>query len=114
MGVGSHLTSTFDNSTLIQVYRNSLYEPNSTWGTPLQLGAIWTSAYPDEGGLILSFISNLSSGNAAYLGVTGIDINVDGIISSYKAEQQSTLSCSSYNSVAKTINTSSKNTIVLP
>ncbi|CQR19868.1 TPA: hypothetical protein ACJGPK_004783 [Salmonella enterica subsp. enterica serovar Weltevreden] len=114
MGVVSQQTSTFDNSTVIEVSPNSLYDPNSTWGTPLQLGAIWSSAYPDEAGLILSYNSNVSSGNAAYLGLTGIDINVDGKISSYKAQQQTNLSSSSYNSVSKTIYTSSKNTIVIP
>ncbi len=46
--------------------------------------------------------------------MTGIYINVDGKISSYKAQQQTNLSTSSYNSVSKTIYTSSKNTIVIP
>ena len=31
MGVVSQQTSTFDNSTVIDVSPNSLYDPNSTW-----------------------------------------------------------------------------------
>ena len=52
MGVVSQQTSTFDNSTVIDVSPNSLYDPNSTWGTQLQLGAIWSSSQPEQVGLI--------------------------------------------------------------
>ncbi len=44
----------------------------------------------------------------------GIDINIDGKISSYKAQQLTNLSNSGYNTVSKTIYTSSKNTVVIP
>ncbi len=47
MGVVSQQTSTFDNSPVIDVSPNSLYDPNSTWGTQLQLGEIWTTDYPE-------------------------------------------------------------------
>ena len=114
MGVVSQQTSTFDNSTVIDVSPNSLYDPNSTWGTQLQLGAIWSSSQPDQVGLILSYNSNVSNGSSAYLGFIGIDINIDGKISSYKAQQLTNLSNSVYNTVSKTIYTSSKNTFVIP
>ena len=42
MGVVSQQTSACDNSTVIDVSPNSLYDPNSAWGTPIQLGAIWS------------------------------------------------------------------------
>ncbi len=54
MGVVAQQTSTFDTSTVISVSPNSLSDPNTTWWTPLQLGAIWSSAYPDEAWLIIS------------------------------------------------------------
>ncbi len=101
MVVVSQQTSTFDNSTVIDVSPNSVYDPNSTWGTQLQFGAIWSSAYPEDVGLILSYYSNVSSGNSAYLGLTGIDINIDGKISSYKAKQQTNLIFFFYYSVSK-------------
>ncbi len=44
----------------------------------------------------------------------GIDRNIDGKISSYKAQQLTNLSNSGYNTVSKTIYTSSKNTVVIP
>ncbi|MDT8984862.1 hypothetical protein RSW22_00235, partial [Salmonella enterica] len=100
MGVVSQQTSTFDNSTVIDVSPNSLYDPNSTWGTQLQLGAIWSSSQPDQVGLILSYNSNVSNGSSAYLGFIGIDINIDGKISSYKAQQLTNLSNSGYNTVS--------------
>ncbi|WP_237150022.1 hypothetical protein, partial [Metapseudomonas otitidis] len=114
MGVVSQPKFTFDKSTVIDVSPNSLYDPKSTWGTQLQLGAIWSSSQPDQVGLILSYNSNVSNGSSAYLGFIGIDINIDGKISSYKAQQLTNLSNSGYNTVSKTIYTSSKNTVVIP
>ena len=114
MGVVSQQTSAFDNSTVIDVSPNSLYDPNSAWGTPIQLGAIWSSAMPNEVGLVLSYSSNISNGSSAYLSLTALDINIDGNISSYKANESTSLNSSGYNTVSTTIYTSSKNTIVIP
>ncbi len=101
MGVVSQQTLTFDKSTVIDLSPNSLYDPNSTWLTQLQLGEIWSSAYPEDVVLILSFNSNVSSGYSAYLGLTGIDIIIDGKISSYKAQQQTNICFFFYYSVSK-------------
>jgi hypothetical protein len=83
-------------------------------GTPLQLGARWSSAAPNSVALILAYNSNVSGGMPAYLGLTGLDINIDGSISSYAAAQPTDLSSSSYNTVSHTIYTSSKNAVVIP
>ncbi len=101
MGVVSQQTTTFDNSNVIDVYLYSLFDPNITLGTQLKLVAIWYSAYPEDVGLIFSYNSNVSSGNSSYLGLTGIDINIDGKISSYKAQQQTNLIFFFYYSVSK-------------
>jgi len=114
IGVVSEHTSTFDNATVVEVSPNSLYDPGSTWGTPLQLGARWSSAAPNSVALILAYNSNVSSGNPAYLSLTGLDINIDGAISSYSAGQTTDLSSSSYNTVSHTIYTSSQNAVIIP
>jgi hypothetical protein len=114
LGVVTQHTSTFDNATVIEVSPNSLYDPGSAWGTPLQLGARWSSAAPNSVALILAYNSNVSGGMPAYLGLTGLDINIDGSISSYAVGQPTDLSSSSYNTVSHTIYTSSKNAVVIP
>jgi len=114
MGVVTEEVSTFDNATVIEVSPNSLYDPGSTWGTPLQLGARWSSSAPNIVALILAYNSNVSRGSSAYLSLTGLDINIDGKISSYSANQPTDLSSSEYNTVSNTIYTSSKNAVVIP
>lgn len=114
LGVISQHTSTFDNATVIEVSPNSLYDPGSAWGTPLQLGARWSSAAPDSVALVLAYNSNVSSGAPAYLGLSGLDININGAITSYSAGQSTDLSSSGYNTVSHTIYTSSKNSVVIP
>jgi len=114
LGVVTQHTSTFDNATVVDVSPNSLYDPGSSWGTPLQLGARWSNAAPNSVALILAYNSNVSGGAPAYLGLTGLDINIDGAISSYSAGQSTDLSSSAYNTVSHTIYTSSKNAVVIP
>ena len=114
LGVVTQHTSTFDNATVVEVSPNSLYDPGSSWGTPLQLGARWSNAAPNSVALILAYNSNVSGGAPAYLGLTGLDINIDGAISSYSAGQSTDLSSSAYNTVSHTIYTSSKNAVVIP
>ena len=113
MGVVTQEISTFDNATIIEVSPNFLYDPGSTWGTAIQLGARWSSAAPDSVALILSYRSNVSSGSA-YLNFSGLKINIDGTISSYSTGQPTNLSSSAYNTVTHTIYTSSENSIVVP
>ena len=114
LGVIKQHTSTFDNATVIEVSPNSLYDKGSTWGTPLQLGARWTSTAPNSVALILSYKSNISSAAPAYLSLTELGINIDGVISSYSAGQPTNLSSGGYNTVSHTIYTSSKNAVVIP
>lgn len=114
LGVVSEHTSTFDSATVVEVSPNSLYDPGSAWGTPLQLGARWSSAAPNSVALILAYNSNISSANSAYLSLTGLDLNIDGEISSYAAGQTTDLGGSSYNTVSHTIYTFSSNAVVIP
>ena len=113
LGVVKQETSTFDNATIVSASPTFLYAKGS-WGNSVKLGARWSSASPDAVALILAYDSNVSGYGSAYLGLTGIDINVDGDISSHKAGGATDLDSSGYNTVSKTIYTSSKNAVVIP
>lgn len=114
LGVVSEDTSTFDGAKVISVSPNWLYESKETWtANNVKLGARWSSNSPEEVALILSYSSSTSS-NSTYLGLKGIDINIDGEISSFSSGRSTMLDNSSYNTVSKTIYTSSENTVIIP
>lgn len=113
LGVVTQEKSTFDNATIVSVTPNSLYAKGS-WGNAVKLGARWSSASPEYVALIISYDSNTSGGGSAYIRLTGMDINIDGKISSHPAASGTSLDSSGYNTVSKTIYTSSKNTVVIP
>ncbi|ODT97286.1 MAG: hypothetical protein ABS82_01145 [Rhodanobacter sp. SCN 67-45] len=114
MGVVTQSTSTFDNATIIEASPNSLYAPGNALGTPLQMGARWSSAAPDSVAIVLAYNANVSGSAPAYLGLSAIEINIDGTVSSYSAGQQTDMNSSGYNTVSHTIYTSSRNAIVVP
>lgn len=113
LGVVSQETSTFDNAKIVSVSPNSLYAKGS-WGNVVKLGAKWSSASPEYVAIILSYDSNTSGGGSLYMNLTSMDINIDGTISSYSASGSTNLDHSSYNTVSKSIYTSSKNSIIIP
>jgi hypothetical protein len=112
LGVVKQETSTFDNATLVSVTPQFLNN-KGTMGNDFKLGARWTSATPSQVGLILSYSSDVKSGQS-YASLTGLDVNLDGEISTFKAGPSTNLSSSSYNTVSKTIYTSSENVVVIP
>lgn len=114
LGVVTQENSTFDNATIVEVSPNWLYDPNGSWGNGVKLGARWTSKAPKFAALILSYSSNTSGSNAVYVGLKGIDINIDGDIKSFTSGQPTNLDSSAYNTVSKTIYTESKNAVVVP
>ena len=63
--------------------------------------------------LDLAYDANTGS-SEIYLGFTGIDINVDGKITSYKISDLTILDSSEYNTVTNTIYTKSKNSVIIP
>jgi hypothetical protein len=107
-------TSTFDNATIITASPTFLYAGGSWGSNNVKLGARWSSASPDSVALVLAYDSTVSGAGGAYMSLTGIDINVDGEISSHAAAGSTKLDSSSYNTVTKTIYTSSENVVVIP
>jgi hypothetical protein len=69
---------------------------------------------PEHVALVLSYSSNTSGSGAAYVGLSGIDINIDGDIKSFSSGKPTNLDSSGYNSVSRTIYTESKNAVVIP
>lgn len=114
LGVVTQEKSTFDGATIVEVSPNWLYDPEGSWGNSVKLGARWSSNAPEFAALVLSYSSNISGSSAAYVGLSGIDINIDGDIKSFSSGKPTNLDSSGYNSVSRTIYTESKNTVVIP
>lgn len=113
LGVVSVEHSTFDNATVVSVTPTFLYNP-ARWGNQIKLGARWSSALPNNVVLVFAYDSNILSASTAYLGITGVDINIDGAIRTYSTSQPTSMNSSAYNSISKTIYTSSSNAVVIP
>ncbi|WP_134082400.1 hypothetical protein [Thiohalophilus thiocyanatoxydans] len=114
LGVVKQEKSTFDDATIVEVSPNWLYDPDSSWGNSVKLGARWSSNAPEHVALVLSHSSNTSGSGAAYVGLSGVEINIDGDIKSFSSGKPTNLDSSGYNSVSRTIYTESKNTVVIP
>lgn len=113
IGVVSVQNATYDGTMIIKVTPNWLYKTQDEWNQ-IKLGARWVSTSPDHIALILEYNSSVSKSSATYLGIKRIDINIDGNKSTYKATQQTSLDSDAYNTVSKTIYTTSTNYIVIP
>jgi hypothetical protein len=114
LGIVTQEKSTFDNATIVEVSPNWLYDPNGSWGNGVKLGARWTSKAPELAALVLSYSSNTMGNNPVYVGLKGIDVNIDGSISTFSAGKPTNLDSGAYNTVSRTIYTQSENTVVLP
>ena len=113
MGVVRQTHSTFDDATVITASPTVMWAKGS-WGNQIKMGARWSSANPDDVALLLAYDSSITSASSAYLGLHGIDINVDGKITSFSAATPTQLDSSSYNTVSNTIYTDSTNAVVIP
>ena len=115
VGVISEEKSTFDNATIVSMSPAWLYAEGEWLGVPVKLGARWSSNSPDYVALIMSYSSNTyGSSSSLYTNFSGIDLNIDGKITSYKATGLTNHSNSGYNTVSKTIYTDSKSSVVIP
>lgn len=114
MGVVSQRVSAPDHATIIDVSPNALYDPGSTRGTPLRLGARWTSDAPQSVTLVLSYQSMVSSDAPTVQSFDALQISIDGQVSSFPASKPSDLSSSFPNAVSHTIRTSSEGEVLIP
>lgn len=117
VGVIEERTASFDNATVITLSPAFLYsETASKWtGFPYKLGARWTSSSPDSVAIVLAHSSNTSgSSSNIYTNFTGLGVNIDGKIVSYKTSGFTRHDSSAYNSISKTIYTESRNSVIVP
>ncbi len=115
IGAISEEKSTFDNATIVSMTPAFLYAEGEWLGVPVKLGARWSSNSPNYVALIMSYSSNTyGSSSDLYTNFSGIDLNIDGKITSYKATGLTKHSDSGYNTVSKTIYTESKSSAVIP
>lgn len=107
---------TFDGSTTIIASPHRLYDPDrSMWSTSLNnffLGARWNSKHKDTVVLIIEHRGSTSS-RTVYLSVKGININIDGDITLYTANESTILTDGGYNTITRTIYTRSRNSVVV-
>ena len=114
LGVVTEEKSTFDGATVINVSPTWLYDPEGSFGNSVKLGARWSSKAPNYVALVMAYSSDASGYNHTYLGLSAIDINIDGDITSYSAHDSTNLDSGTYNTVTRTIYTESKNAVVIP
>ena len=109
MGVVSESKSDFDG--VVTIASTPSFLATKSWGPGVKLGALWISDHPDTVALWLKNDSDVNAG--AYLTITGLDINIDGQISSWPVGSTQ-YDHGGYNTVSKTIYTSSTNQAVVP
>lgn len=113
MGVLTQRNNSYDGGEVINVSGQSLYAPDLALGTPLQLGATWLSRYPDSVSLDISYRSNVDMGSNAYASIDELDVRIDGLESRWQAHG-TRLDSTPYNTVSRTIYTTSSTSIVVP
>lgn len=109
IGTVSEDASSFDNTVTVRMAPAFLYEKGSLMGNRIKLGAVWNSGIPDQVGLIMSYSSDVAFSSKAYTNFDGLEININGDISSYEAAGLTSHDSSGYNSVTHTIYTESSN-----
>lgn len=113
LGVLTQKTSAYDGGEVINVSGQSLYAPGDAMGSPFRLGATWLSEHPDQVSLDLSYSSDARMGSAMFASIRELDVRIDGMESRWQtaSTQFDTIP---YNTVSRTIYTTSSTSIVIP
>lgn len=116
LGVVSQDKSTFENSTIIEVSPNWLYnsDEGNSWGKRVKMGARWNSANPQSVDLVLAYNSDTYGADGAYLGINSLEVKIDGEIHQLETVGNTLHTNGSYNSISGTTYTESKNAVVIP
>ncbi|MGN6739135.1 hypothetical protein [Dyella sp.] len=110
----SQHVSKVDHATIIETSPSALYDPGAVRGTPLRLGAQWTSDAPQSVTLVLSYQSMVSSDDPTVPNFNALQISIDGQMSSFPASKPSDLSSGFDNSMSHTIHISSRGEVSIP
>ena len=114
IGVVKEEKSTFDGATIVTMSPAFLYSGKGMSSNSINLGARWSSKFPDHVVFQPTHSSSISSDGRAYVNISKLEVNIDGEISSYDSAGLTKHDSSSYNTVSKTIYTESKGAVVLP
>ncbi|WP_444941223.1 hypothetical protein [Microbulbifer sp. ZKSA004] len=112
-GVVTEKVSTFDGAKVVEVTPQFLYNPKRLMGNSYKLGARWNSLSPGYLALIMEYSSS-SSMDSAHVNLTGLEVNISGSIYSFKTAELTDHSNSGWNSVSRTIYTTSTNSVAVP
>lgn len=113
-GAVSQHVSKVDHATIIETSPSALYDPGAARGTPMRLGAQWTSDAPQAVTLVLSYQSTVSSDAPTVPNFNALQISIDGQMSSFPASKPSDLSSGFDNSMSHTIHISSRGEVLIP
>ena len=92
-----------------------LYGGTSLAGAaPVKLGAQWSGDSPDQVTLTLKMDSNTGSYAGTYRSLQGIDVNVGGKNHTFRSFAQTSFDRTPYNTVSRTIYTTSTNAVTVP
>ena len=114
LGVISQEKSTFDGATIISMSPTFLYSGQGMSASNVKLGARWNSKVPDQVALIPSYSSSVARGGSAYVNISGMEVNIDGEIKSFRTAGLTQHESSSYNPVSRDVYTKSEGTVVVP
>lgn len=112
VGVVSQEVAAFDGARVVSVTPSFLLSENG-FGSMTKMGAHWTSNDKNNVALILSYSSSISGG-AAYINISGMDVNMGGKITKLRAGGTTDHDSAAYNTVMKTIYTKSENMVLVP
>lgn len=113
-GAVSQHASTVKHATIIETAPSALYDPGAARGTPMRLGAHWTSDAPQSVTLVLSYQSTVSSDAPTVPRFDAMQISIDGQMSSFPASEPSDLSSGFDNSMSHTTYASSRGEVSIP
>ena len=113
LGVVKEQRSDFDNTRIVSVSPNFMGSTKIFSPCFLKIGMVWAEDDPDNAILTLTYESDVNAGSRMYTSFTSLGINIDGRIKYFKPAS-TRLDSSSYNTVSKTIYTSSKSHVVVP
>lgn len=116
-GLGAVTTqkSTFDGATVVSMSPNFLVEKGKWMANQVKLGARWLSTEPNDVYLVLVYESSTNRGSGdIFTSINGLDINIDGKISSYNTSGMTKRDSSDYDEFQRTFHTSSTNVVKIP
>jgi hypothetical protein len=112
LGTISEDRSTFSDAKIVRMEPAWVFQADQFNASPVKIGAYWTGERPDEVVLSLKVDGNIRS-TISYEGLYGLDVNIGGSIQSFKTSHATDHQHSAYNTVSKTIYTSSTNSVVI-